>query len=100
MALSVHLLDRRVVGVFVRDEECGFDVAAVRILALAVEDFLVETDVVVVDGVIEGYRNHLRYVLTWEIAGNRGTVLRAEAIRQNAHSGITRRSSIRIVVHV
>lgn len=100
VALSVHLLDRGVVGVLMRDEERGFDVAAIRILALAVEDILVETNVIVVDGIVEGNRDHLRHVLTREIAGNRGTVLRAEAIGQNAHSGITWRSSIGIVVHV
>lgn len=100
VALSVHLLHRGVVGVLVRDEERRLDVAAVRILALAVEDLLVETDVVVVDGVVEGYRDHLRHVLAREIAGYRGTILRAEAIGQNAHGGIARWSSIGIVVHV
>lgn len=100
VALPVHLLDRGVIGVLVRHKERGFDITTVRVFALGVENLLVKADVVVVDGVVEGYRDHLRYVFAWEIAGYRRTVLRAEAIRQDAHSGVARRSSIRIIIHV
>lgn len=100
VALSVHFLDRGVVGVLVRDEERRLDIASVRILALTVENILVEADVVVVDGVVEGYRDHLRHVLAREIAGYRSTILRAEAVGKNAHGGVAWWSSIGIVVHV
>lgn len=100
VALSVHLLDRGVIGVLVRDEERCLDIAAVRILALTVENILVKANVVIVDGVVEGYRDHLRHILAREITGYRGTVLRAEAVGKNAHGGVARWSSIGIVVHV
>lgn len=100
MTLPVHLLDRRVVGVLVGHEEGGLDVAAVRVFTLAVKDVLVEADVIVVDSVVEGDRDHLRYVFTREIAGYCRTVLRAEAIGKDAHGGIARWSSVGIVVHV
>lgn len=100
VALPVHLLDRGVVGVFVRHEERGLNVTAVRILALAVENLLIETDIVVVDGVVEGYRDHLRHVFGREVAGYRRTVLRAEAVRQDAHGWVAGWSSVRIIIHV
>lgn len=43
-----------------RDEEGALDVAAVRILALAVEDLLVVLVVVQVDGPVERQQNNLR----------------------------------------
>lgn len=100
VTLSVHLLDRGIVGVLVRHEEGCLDITAVWIFALAVEDIFVQADVVVVDGVIEGDRDHLRYILGREVAGYRGTVLRAEAVGQGTHGGIARWSSIGIIVHV
>lgn len=81
MAFSMHFLNRRVVGVLMRHEEGCLDVAAVWILALAVKDLFIEANVVVVDGIVEGDCDHLRYILEWEIARYRGTVLRTEAIR-------------------
>lgn len=100
VALSVHLLDCGIVGVLVRHEEGCLDITAVWIFALAIEDIFVEADVVVVDGVIEGDCDHLRYILGWEVAGYRGTVLRAEAVGQGTYGGIARWSSIGIIVHV
>lgn len=63
VSFSVHFLDSRVVGVLVRDEEGGLDFATVRVLAFPVEDLFIQADIVVVDGVIERDRDHLRYVL-------------------------------------
>lgn len=100
VALSVHLLHRGIIGVLVRDEESSLDVATVRILTLAVEDLLIEADVVVVDGVVEGYRNHLRHILEREIPGYCRTILRAETVGQNTHGGVAWWGSIRIVVHI
>jgi hypothetical protein len=100
VALAVHLLHRRVVGVLVGNEVGGFDVAPVGVLTLAVEDLLVELDVVVVDGVIEGDRDHLRDVFGGEVPGDGGAVLRAEAIGEDADGGVARRGAVRIVVDI
>lgn len=50
------------------DEERRFNVATVGVLALAVEDFFVELNVVVVDSVIESDGDHLGDVFGWQIA--------------------------------
>lgn len=78
----------------------GFNVAAVGVLALAVEDFLVQLDVVVVDGVVEGDGDHHGHVLGWKVAGHGGSVLRAEAVGQNAHRGVAWRSAVGIGLDV
>lgn len=60
VTLAVSLLDGGVVGVLVGDEEGGLDVAAVGVAPLTRgKHFLVQLDVVVVDGVIEGDDDHL-----------------------------------------
>jgi hypothetical protein len=74
----------------VRHKEGGFDVAAVGITTLLVEDLGVEIDVVVVNGVVKGDRHHLGHaiatiVLGTEVAGDFGAVLGAEAIGQLAN---------------
>jgi len=100
VALPVHLLDRGIVGILVRYEEGGLDVAAIRVFAFTVEDLLVQANVVIVDGIVESYRDHLGYVLGWEIARYRGTVLRAETVRQNAYGGVAGWCPIGIIVHI
>lgn len=64
MTLAMHFLHCGVVGVFVGYEERCFDVTAVGIFTFTVEYFLVQTNIVVVDGVIESYCNHLRNVFS------------------------------------
>jgi len=81
VALAVCLLHSGVVGVLVRHEEGGFDVTAVGVLAISVEDILVQLDVVIVNGIIESDGNHLGNVLRWEVSGDRSSVLGAETIR-------------------
>lgn len=100
VSLAVGFLDSGVVAVLVGDEEGGLDVAAVGVLALAIEHFLVELDVVVVDGIIEGDGDHLGDVLGGQVPGNGGTVLRAEAIWQHAHCGVAGRSAVGIIVNI
>ena len=100
MALAVDFLDGRVVGVFVRNEESGLDVASVRILALAVEHVLVEFDVVVVDGVVEGDHDHLRHLFRFQFARHFRSRFRTEAIRQQADGRIASRSSVRIRIQI
>lgn len=100
MAFAVGLLDGRVVGVLVRNEESGLDVAAVRVLALAVEDLLVEIDVVVVDRVVEGDGDHHGDVFGGQTAGNGGAILRAEAVGQHADGGIARWRPVGVIVDI
>jgi hypothetical protein len=77
-------------------EECRFDVAAVGILSLSIEHFLVELDVVVVDGIVEGDGDHLWDVFRGQIARNCRPILRAEAVGQHTHRWIAWWSAIRI----
>lgn len=99
MTLAGGFLDSRVVGVFVGNKVGGLDVTAVGILA-ALEDFLVQFNVVVVDGIIEGNGDHHGNILGWQITGNGGTIFRAETIGQDTDSGVTGRSAIGIVFNV
>lgn len=104
VAHVVHELHRGVVGVLVRDEECGLDVAAIGVFPLAVKDLLIEVDVVVVDGVVEGYGNHLRDVSAVSIGGtdvtkaarDLGPVFAAETVGQFTDCGVAGRGAIRV----
>lgn len=100
VTLAMGLLDCGVIAVLVGHEERSLDVAAIRILAFAIEHLLVQLDVVVVDGVVECDRDHLRDVSRWKVSGDCGSVFRAETIRENAYSWIAWRSAIWIVIDV
>lgn len=100
VALAMHLLHGRVVGVLVRHEKGGLDVAAVGVLAAPVEQLLVQLDVVVVNGVVEGDGDHLRHFGGGKVPGDRGSILRAEAVGQHAHGRVTWRRTVRVVVIV
>lgn len=76
----------------------GFDVAAIWIFALSVENFLVQLNIVVVNGIIESDGDHLRNIFVWQITGNGCAVFRAETIWQNTNSWITWWSAIWIAV--
>lgn len=101
----VRLLDCRVVAVFVGNKEGCFDIAVVGILSASVEDLLVQVDVVVVDGVVESDRDHLRNVVAFlvvrtEISRNTSSVFGAEAVRQFADGVVAQRRPIGIGVGV
>jgi hypothetical protein len=81
VTLAVRLLYRRVVGVLVRDEKAGLDVAAVGILSVAIKYVLVQLDIIVVDGIIECDSDHLGNVFGWKVPRDRSTVLGTEAVR-------------------
>lgn len=100
MPLAVRLLNGGIVGVLVRDEERGLDVAAVGVLALPAEHLLVQLDVVVVDGVIEGDGDHLGYVLGRQVAGDGRTVLGAETVGQHANGRVAGGGAVRVVVDI
>lgn len=100
VSFPMGLLNGGVVGIFMTDEECRFNVATVRIFPLAVEHFLVKFDVVIINGVVECDCDHLRNVLREEIARDGGPVLGAEAVGQDADGRVARRGSIRIVIDI
>lgn len=100
VTFPVSLLDGGVVGILVRDEVSGFDIASVRVLAFAVKDLFVEFDVVVVDGIVEGDGDHLRDVLGRQVTGDDCAVFGAEAVGQHALRGVTRRRSVGVVVDI
>lgn len=98
VSFPVSFLYRRIVGVLVRHEERGFDVTPVGIPSFSIEYFLVQFDVVVVDGIVKGDRNHLRDFFGRQVVWYSGTVFGAETVGQNAHGWITRRCAIRIII--
>ena len=88
-----------------RDEEGGLNVTAVGVPSLPVEDLVVKVNVVVVDGVIEGDRDHLwdsvtSVVVGAKISGNFGTVLGTEAVRKFADVLVTEWRTVGIVFDV
>lgn len=100
VTFAVDLLDTGVVGVFVRDEEGGLNVAAVGVFAHAVEHVPVQFDVVVVDGVVERHHDHLGHLFRIEFAWNFRASFGAEAIGQQADGWIASRGSVRIVAQI
>lgn len=100
VTLAVNFLNGRVVAVFVRNEESGLDVAAIGILALTVEHFLVQINVVVVDGVVESDHNHLRDLLRLEFARDFSTGFGAKAVGKKANSWVARGCAVRIRIQI
>lgn len=98
VSFPVSFLYRRIVGVLVRHEERGFDVTPVGIPSFSIEYFLVQFDVVVVDGIVKGDRNHLRDFFGRQVVWYSGAVFGAETVGQNAHGWIARRCAIRIII--
>ena len=86
------------------DKETGFDVTAIGIFPLLVEDLIVEVNVIIVDGIIEGDGNHLRHVVAIgacrtnlaEVTRNLCAILGTEAVRELANVAITWWGTIRV----
>jgi len=74
MTFSVRFLHRGIIGVFVRNEERGFDVASIGVFALTVEYLFVQLDVIVIYSVVKSYGDHLRNFFRWKVIRNSGTV--------------------------
>ena len=68
MAVGVQVLHLLVVGPLVRHVERGSDRAAVRVDPVILEHVLVQALVEVVDRVVEGEQDKLRYVLGFQTA--------------------------------
>lgn len=98
MAATMQVLNGRIVCILVRDEESALDGAAIGILVLAIEDVLVQVDVVHIDGAVERDRDHLRHLLGLNAAGNACAISRAEAIGQSALRGVALWRTIGILI--
>lgn len=98
VATAVQILHGRVVGVLMGDEEGALDGAAVGVLALAVEDVLVQINVVHIDGTVEGDGHHLGHLLGFDAAGDAGSISRAEAIGQGALGGVALGGAVGILI--
>lgn len=80
VSAPVQILNRRIIGVFVRNEVGAPNLAAVRVDALPVEDVFVQIDVVYVYSSVEGNGDHLGHVRWFQTAWNAGSVRGAEAV--------------------
>ena len=85
-------------------EEGGLNITAIGISPSS-EDLVVKVDVVVVDGIVKSYCDHLwdplAVVIVWtEISRHLRTVLGAEAVGQLADLLVARRRAVWIVVNV
>lgn len=72
--------------------------ATIGVGSLTVKDFVVQVDVVHVDGTVESNGDHLGNVGGFEGAGNPGTVGGTKAVRKNALGGVAIRGSVGIIV--
>lgn len=70
----MQVLNGRIVGVFVRNEECTLDWASVWILTGSVEDIIVQIDVVNIHGTVECQCDHLWHLSWFNVAGNARSV--------------------------
>jgi hypothetical protein len=100
VSLSVCFLYSRVVCVLVGNEERCLNVTAIRIFTLSIENFFVKFNVIVVDGIIEGNCDHLRYISGRQVTRDDGTIFRAKTVWQHTLAWVTWRSSIRIVIDI
>lgn len=78
----------------------GLDVASVRILSFPIENFLVQINIVVVNGIVECDGNHLWNIFGWQISRNGRSILWTEAVRKYTNRWIAWWSSIWIIVDV
>lgn len=99
VATTVEILDRRVVGVFVRDEKGSSDLATVGILSLPVEDFLVEVDVVHVHSTVERDRDHLGHLGWLDVPRDPGAVGGTVAVGEHALGWVAVRRTVRVRFH-
>lgn len=70
VSFTMRLLNSGIVGILMGDEESRLNIATVGILALSIEYFFVELNVVVVDSVVESDGDHLGYISRWQVAGD------------------------------
>lgn len=82
-----------------RHVEGALHAAAVGVGTLSIEDLLEDSNVVRVDGTIEGDGDHLGHLRWLQTSGNPGTIRRAEAVRQLTLAEITIGGPVGILVN-
>ena len=97
VTFSMHFLNRRIVCVFVWHKKCRLNWTAIRVIPTLFEDLLIDINVIVIDGVVEWYHNHLGNVCRLQFAGDLGPIRWTETVRQNALTLVTGRSSVRVL---
>lgn len=95
---SMQFLNSGVVGVLVGDIERSLQAAAIGIDSLSVEHLLEDSDVVGVDGAVEGDGDHLRHLDRLKTARDPRSIRGAEAIWQLALAKITVRRPVGILI--
>lgn len=99
MAPPVQFLYSRVVGVLMRHEEGALDLAPVRVVSSFPEDSVVDVDVVVVDGIVEGDGDHLGNCVGLQLPGDLGSVWGAETVGEDALVLVAWGSSVGVLVN-
>ena len=77
----------------------AFESTSIRILPFAIENLLVEVNVIRVDSAIESDGNHLGDLSGVNVSGDSGTIGRTETIRQETLAQVTVGSCIGILVN-
>lgn len=95
-----QLLHMSIVGVFVRQEKSGQNVAAVWIGSIGQKQLLIDIPIFVVNRIVECDDHHLRRFFRSQITRNSSGVRTAEAVRQRAIGQITAIRRIWIVFRV
>lgn len=99
MSFPVKILYCGVISVFVVNEERSTNLAAVWVLSVSIEDFFVEIDVVDVDGSVKSNCDHLGNLVGLNLAGDPGSVSRAETVGQGALVGVAIGSPVGVGLH-
>lgn len=99
VASTMEILDRRVVGVLVGDEEGPSDLAAVGVLPLPVEDLLVEIDVIHVHGSVERDGDHLGYLGWLDVPWDPRTVGGTVTVGEQALGWVAVRCAVGVGFH-
>jgi len=99
VTFPVKFLNSGIVGVSVGHEECSFDGATVGVDGLFIEEFLVQINIVRVNGPIESNCDHLRYLVWINISRDSCSIRGTETVRQETGSGITFWGTIGILIN-
>ena len=98
--LPVQFLNRRVIGVLVRDKEGGLRRAAIRINVVPGKDLLVNGHVGSGDGAVERDGDHLRHLAdVVDVARDDGAIDGAVAVGQLALGGVATTRTVWVLRH-
>jgi len=103
VTLSMKLLHSRVVGILMGYEESAFSGATIRVETFAVEQFVENTNVLIVNSTVKGECDHHRKVGDLQLAPldtrSCGSISRTEAVGQQALGRVTNIGFVWILGH-